>query len=174
MKILLVELEAHFPQSSHLKTELNAIFKKELSLHHSILRIPHEFFNLQKQKWDAERIIGFLHEKFQKTQEGKFMVLALFPYDLYADSLNFVYGLGERGGNYAVISYFRLSEHFYGRNADEKLFSGRILKEAMHEIGHMAGIEHCRNKKCVMAFSPNIIFVDRKKAEFCGRCKLFL
>ena len=101
------------------------------------------------------------------------MVLALVPYDIFADALNFVFGLGERGGNFAVVSYFRLDPSL-GNRKDEKLFRERIVKEAVHEVGHMMGLEHCRNKRCVMTFSPNLLFVDKKTPDFCERCKFLL
>ncbi|MFH1750355.1 MAG: archaemetzincin family Zn-dependent metalloprotease [Candidatus Micrarchaeota archaeon] len=174
MRILLVELESHFPLSTFLKAQLQKKFGMEVTLNHRLLHVPHDFFDIHKLKWDAEKIISFLHGNFHAKQEGKFMVLAVFPYDMFADSLNFIYGLGERGGNYAVMSHFRLDEKYYGRAHSDKLFKERVLKEAIHEIGHIAGIEHCRSKKCVMTFSPNIIFVDRKGSDFCERCRLFL
>lgn len=174
MKILLVELERHFPHLGDLKAELHRIFGMEVSVHSRLVQMPHENFNAKNQKWDAAAIIWHLRGEFDPKREGKFMVMALSPYDLYADSLSFVYGLAEKSGNYAVLSYFRLDERFYGRRHSEKLFRDRVLKEALHEIGHLAGLEHCKSKKCVMTFSPNIIYVDRKKAEFCERCKMFL
>src|SRR3989344_1312445 len=174
MNILLVELESHYDHITQLKAELHRVFGMQVTLHHALLHVPQEIFITDRQKWDAEKIIGYLHGRFNSAEGGKFMVLAIFPYDLFANGLNFVYGLGERGGNFAVMSQFRLDENYYGRRRGEKKVRERTLKEAMHEIGHLAGIEHCPNKKCVMTFSPHILFVDRKKAEFCARCQLFL
>ncbi|HIC98260.1 MAG TPA: matrixin family metalloprotease, partial [Pyrodictiaceae archaeon] len=45
----------------------------------------------------------------------------------------------------------------YGLPADKELFKLRALKEAMHEIGHVLGLLHCTDKRCVMHFSNSII-----------------
>ncbi len=174
MKILLVELETHFRYCNYLKAQLKKVFDMEINEYSKVLYVPHTAFNQGKKKWDGVRILSFVKKQFDKTREGKFIVLALFPYDVYADSLNFVYGLGEDNGNYALLSYFRLDERFYGREENESIFKKRLLKETIHEIGHVLGIDHCKNKRCVMSFSPNMLFVDRKATEFCRNCAMLL
>ncbi|MFH0972274.1 MAG: archaemetzincin family Zn-dependent metalloprotease [Candidatus Micrarchaeota archaeon] len=171
MHLLIVEFDSHSKHLSDLKQELHKRFGVAVSAHHSLMHS--DAFIPQKRKWDAEKILNQLQSEFSSTREGKFMVLALVPYDIFADALNFVFGLGERGGNFAVISYFRLDPAL-GNMKDEKLFRERIVKEAVHEVGHMMGLEHCRNKRCVMTFSPNLLFVDKKTPEFCERCKFLL
>ncbi|MFH0971328.1 MAG: archaemetzincin family Zn-dependent metalloprotease [Candidatus Micrarchaeota archaeon] len=174
MRLLLVEVERHFPLMATLKSELSLAFKKEIITHHKTFIVEPSCFNHRKHKWDGGKILAQLRGEFRKTRAGQFMVLGIFPYDMYVDSLNFVYGLAEKNGNYAIVSAFRLGEGFYGKHQNEKLYSQRILKEALHEVGHMMGLEHCKNKKCVMSFSPNILFVDKKGSEFCERCEFLL
>ena len=174
MKILLVQLEGAFPNVKSLSSKLSELFGMETAIYFGIIKIPSSFFNLKKRKWDAEKIISMLREHFSKTREGNFLVLGLCHEDIFADSLNFVYGLGEKNGNFGVISSFRLNPTFYNESMNAKLFEERALKEATHEIGHMLNLDHCKNKRCVMSFSPNIIFVDRNEPEFCEKCKCLL
>lgn len=174
MKVTLVEFEQPFPHLDFLKAALQRIFGMEIGRHNRIVPVPHAYFSLRRDKWDAGRVLGSLQAEFSGKRAGEFMMLGLFPHDLYANSLNFVFGLAEKGGNNAAISYFRLEPKYYGDRADDALFRGRVLKEAVHEIGHMMGLGHCASKKCVMSFSPNILFVDRKTAEFCERCRFAL
>lgn len=174
MKLHLVEFESPYPGLRQLKSDLLGVFKFEISVHEKILKAPNEYFNQRKAKWNAQALLFQLREEFLKRREGKFMVLGIFPNDMYADGLNFVYGLSERNGTFSVISHFRLDEKFYGRHFDQKILSERVTKEAIHEIGHMLNLPHCTNKKCVMSFSPNIFFVDRKTANFCDKCKKFI
>ncbi len=102
------------------------------------------------------------------------IVLGVTEVDLYADGLNFVFGEAEVGGNRAIISLYRLRPEFYGEEPDNNLLKLRALKEAMHEIGHVLGLLHCNDPKCVMHFSNSIIDTDLKDWRFCERCRCIL
>jgi archaemetzincin len=92
-------------------------------------------------------------------------VLAVTEVDLYAEPLNFVFGQAEIGGRAAVISLHRL------RSPDRELFYLRVLKEALHELGHTRGLNHCADSSCVMHFSNTLADTDRKGPGFCSRCE---
>lgn len=83
--------------------------------------------------------------------------------DLYVPGLNFVFGLAYK--NSAVISLVRL------KSENKEQYFGRALKEAVHEIGHLMGLLHCPNAKCVMHFSNCLGDTDYKKEDLCGECK---
>jgi len=97
-------------------------------------------------------------------------VLGVTTRDLYVPGLNFVFGEAHCPGKIAAISLFRLNPKFYGQSADNQLFYERAVKEAVHEVGHMLGLLHCRNSSCVMFFSNSILDTDRKKSTFCEKC----
>lgn len=94
-------------------------------------------------------------------------VLGVVDLDLYVPGMNFVFGEARCPGRVAVISTYRLqpagSDHL-------DLFESRIVKEAVHEIGHMLGLKHCSKASCVMHFSESIADTDRKKDRFCSEC----
>ena len=49
----------------------------------------------------------------------------------------------------------------------------RILKEILHEVGHLIlGPDHCLNNSCVMRFSKDIKEIDDKSNELCEPCKI--
>ncbi|MGB9842483.1 MAG: matrixin family metalloprotease, partial [Candidatus Bathyarchaeales archaeon] len=75
-------------------------------------------------------------------------------------------------GKAAIISLWRLKPEFYGDTPDMTLFSARVLKEAVHELGHTLGLRHCSRGSCVMYFSNSIIDTDRKQSLFCDQCYL--
>jgi archaemetzincin len=104
-----------------------------------------------------------------KSYPVKETTLFITEHDLFADQLNFVFGEAELGGKRAIISLYRLKPEFYGMKDDE-LFKERALKEAMHELGHVFGLIHCRNFGCVMLFSNSILDTDRKGWKYCDEC----
>ena len=102
--------------------------------------------------------------------EAKY-ALAIADLDLYVPQLNFVFGLADRAAAHAIIALPRLRQSFYGLPDDTSLFCGRVVKEAVHELGHVQGLEHCRDRRCVMAFSNSLADTDHKGQEFCEKCK---
>ncbi|WP_202320119.1 archaemetzincin family Zn-dependent metalloprotease [Archaeoglobus neptunius] len=94
------------------------------------------------------------------------ITLGVVDLDIYAEGLNFVFGEAELFGKRAVVSVYRLKSN------DSRLTAERLVKEAVHEIGHVLGLRHCKNRNCVMSFSNNIFDVDRKGSEFCRNCAM--
>lgn len=105
---------------------------------------------------------------------GRAIVLGVTEADLYAEGLNFVFGQADPRGGVAVISLARLRQEFYGGQPEEELFLERALKEAVHETGHLLGLRHCPDVRCVMHFSNSLPDTDRKGAAFCPACKAAL
>lgn len=93
-------------------------------------------------------------------------VLAVTDLDLFADGLNFVFGMAQSPGKAAVVSLHRLR---WG--ADEATFRIRAVKESVHELGHTLGLGHCRNPGCVMHFSNSLADTDRKGPMMCAACR---
>lgn len=90
----------------------------------------------------------------------------LTEYDLYIENFNFCFGLAY--GNVAIVSTYRL------RDKDKYLYHGRLRKELSHEVGHLLGLKHCSNSKCVMYFSNTILDTDMKSEDLCPNCKSIL
>jgi archaemetzincin len=102
---------------------------------------------------------------------GEEMILGVTGVDLTAPGLNFVFGLADPRGRVAVISLARLYPEFYGQPRDPRLFKARAVKESVHELGHLLGLDHCPDPACVMAFSNSLADTDRKGPGFCRRCR---
>lgn len=98
------------------------------------------------------------------------VVLGVTRADLYVPILSFVFGEAQLDGGAAVISSFRLREEFYGLPSDYARLEERLLKEALHEIGHTRGLRHCDDWRCVMSSSHRVERVDLKESEFCPTC----
>ena len=99
------------------------------------------------------------------------LVLGVTALDLFVPRLNFVFGLAELQQNCAIISVARLDPRFYNQAPDLALLQERALKEAIHELGHLLGLPHCRDSRCIMFFSNTLADTDRKGPGFCRACR---
>ncbi len=129
------------------------------------LPAPEYAYDPRRRQYAAEAILERLHPGRAER------VLGVVDLDLYVPQLNFVFGLADHRGRRAVIALPRLRESFYGAPDDEALFLARVVKEAVHELGHTYRLGHCRNRRCVMAFSNSLADTDYKGSEFCARCR---
>ena len=66
-------------------------------------------------------------------------------------------------GKAAVISLHQL-------RGKKELYHMRAFKEAVHELGHTMGLDHCKKKSCVMHLSDTLADTDFKNAEYCRLC----
>src|SRR6185503_19335554 len=88
-------------------------------------------------------------------------VLGVADVDLYAPGLNFVFGQADGERRVAVFSMARL------RGAGAERVRARAATEAVHELGHAYGLDHCDDPHCVMWFSNTLAESDRKGSRFC-------
>lgn len=98
-------------------------------------------------------------------------ILAVTSLDLYVPVLTFVFGEAQLAGNCAIVSTHRLREEVYGLPPNPPLLAERLLKEAVHELGHTFGLRHCDDWRCVMTSSHAVEWLDVKTAEFCVKCR---
>ena len=131
--------------------------------------IPGDAFNPGRGQYCSRLILSRLPELIKPGKQDK--VLAVADVDLYAEGLNFVFGEAEFGGPFAVISLTRLRQSFYALPENKALFLERTVKEAVHELGHVFGLEHCPDPGCAMHFSNSLSDTDRKGASFCSKCR---
>lgn len=98
-------------------------------------------------------------------------VLGVTDVDIYAPDLHYVFGQARIMGREGVISLTRLREEFYGKIPSREVLLRRARVEAVHELGHTFGLEHCHNHHCVMFLSNGIAHTDRKSDEYCEVCR---
>ena len=116
---------------------------------------------------------AILDQLAQKAPIDALKVLAITQVDLFIPILTHVYGEAQLGGKACIVSTIRLNEGHEALNTQEPFFS-RIVKEAIHELGHTFQLRHCREHTCLMHYCRNERDVDRKSDQLCRYCKILL
>lgn len=110
-------------------------------------------------------------QRLERACDPDARVLGVTTCDLFVPVLTFVFGEAQLDGNCAAVSLARLREESYGLPASEALLRERLLKEAVHELGHTFGLRHCVDWRCVMTSSHAVERLDVKTADFCAQCR---
>jgi archaemetzincin len=124
-------------------------------------------YNPQRRQYHSTEL---LKKILQKPPGKGWKVLGVTEMDLYIPVLTFVFGEALVANGGAVVSAHRLHQEFYGMPPDRELLHERLLKEALHELGHTYGLRHCPDYSCVMSASYGVERIDLKRADFCSTC----
>lgn len=124
------------------------------------------FFDPARRQYNGNELM----KEVEKLVPGHQKVLALFNVDLFIPILTYIFGQAMLNGRIGIVSAYRLSNERYGLEADPALFFDRLVKEVMHELGHMLGLIHCHSPLCVMRSSTYVEDIDQKHSYFCKLC----
>ena len=108
--------------------------------------VPSWAFNEKREQCYAPALLSLLNEK---------PCIWIIDIDIYTNGMNFIFGIA--GGGRAIVSSYRLDS------------IQMIEKEVIHEIGHVFGLSHCKNR-CVMQFSNCLEEAMEKPSQFCQEC----
>ena len=128
---------------------------------------PVPAYDPSRNQYDSSFLLAALLGTFPSHQ-GK--ILAVTGSDLFVPVLTYVFGEAQLDGVAALVSSHRLDERFYGMPENAVLFEHRLIKEAVHELGHTFGLVHCRRSDCVMHSSTAVEEIDMKSENFCREC----
>ncbi len=105
------------------------------------------------------------------NHEPGVVVLGLTEADLYAPGLNYVLGEADMPGNTAIVSLAYLRPTTPGATISRSHLQERAVKVAIHEVGHLFGLVHCREAGCVMQFANSAAMVDAAPRKLCPACQ---
>jgi len=167
----MILLVAITPAGNSVMTELSELIRKVFAQPVSTMRstpLDGSFaFNSSRNQYNSTSMLSAMLERFDDF-EGK--ILGITGGDLFVPVLTYVFGEAQFEGKAAVVSSHRLREEFYGLEPDENILKSRLLKEAIHELGHTFGLIHCANYLCVMHSSTGVEDIDMKTERFCEDC----
>jgi len=159
---------------SLLTKELSTVFKNAaIDVIEEILSLPVSAYDPQRRQWSSPQILSYLNAS--SSYQSYTRVLGVADLDAYVPGLNFVFGEAQLYGKFCIIYLPRL-RLFIGTSAQDplQLFYDRVVKEAVHELGHTFGLKHCPKASCVMHFSNSIFDTDLKSRYFCKDCSALL
>ena len=95
---------------------------------------------------------------------GEDWILALTTLPLVSGTGDRVFGEAVVGGVGAVVSVNALG------HGDDARLRHRVVACAVHEVGHLAGLDHCADPACAMYPSRDLADTDRKGPGMCAGC----
>jgi archaemetzincin len=122
------------------------------SFRNDVLEVIPPAYSAERKQYNAASLLEYMSRMKQAD-----IALWLVDKDIYTKDTSFVFGYAAKHYG-AVLSVYRLKT--------EEL----ILKEALHEAGHIIGLAHCENR-CFMRFSSCLEDVRMKPVRLCDSCK---
>lgn len=128
------------------------------------IEIPHLVGRAQA---DADRLLERL-EALERP--GGTVAVGLTAEDIGHPIFTHFFGRARHDGRAVLVSVARLDPGFYGLPDDHGLTAHRAALEALHELGHVAGLPHCDDWDCLMRFAPSVDAIDNRGEAFCDTC----
>jgi archaemetzincin len=125
---------------------------------------PENTYYKPRNRYRADSIIKNLKNHIGKDS----VIVGLSHFDISTTKNGIkdwgIMGLGYRPGKSCVVSDFRVSV----KNKNQQFY-----KLVLHELGHTAGLPHCKVKTCLMRDAEGGNPLDEEK-DFCKNCAKFL
>lgn len=128
---------------------------------------PKYAFNKDRRQYHSTAILRRL-TALREASDG--FVLGIADVDLFTPERPYVFGEADRESGTAIVSLARLREPTTGP-VDSDVLRRRGQVEALHEVGHLAGLSHCDDVKCLMFFAATVADADRKAMSLCNDCR---
>ena len=155
--------------SNRISREIYRIFGYKTETH-SLLKDVEFVLDNDRLQYHSTPI---LEKLAQESPSNAIKVLAIAEADLFIPILTHVYGEAQMGGKACVVSTQRLKEGLSPAEKPEG-FRRRLVKEAIHELGHTFRLRHCKDPSCIMHYCRSVKDVDKKSNDLCRYCRIML
>ena len=162
-KIILVILSQIDPQiSTMLEQSLVKTFCRPVEISYELTNLDFAYDKVRNQYMSP-----ILLARLRRMKKGRGdKIIAVTDLDLYSTGYDFIYGEADMKAGVASLSINRL----IGEASDLNLNIERIIREATHEMGHLFGLGHCRDRQCVMCTCTCLAEVDAAQGGLCPDC----
>ena len=136
----------------------------------SPLALPRVGYRPRREQYRADALL----DRIDRTVAGDSpSVVGVTTADIFVPDFNFLFGLSYLGRRSAIVSVARLGplRSTSSRMTLRSRLVRRASKIAIHELGHGLGLDHCRERGCVMRYSDNVADLDRESSAFGPRCR---
>ncbi len=123
----------------------------------------------ERNQYSSSKILDLLDKN---APPDCIKIVAITEKDLFIPILTYVYGEARLNGRPCIVSIQRLVTGLE-LEAVSKGYK-RIVKEAIHELGHTFNLRHCKDPACLMHYCRNLEDVDRKTNQYCRYCNILL
>jgi archaemetzincin len=166
-KIVLLMLSGVDPRFSNaLCQNLKNTFNHHVEIINKVHSLKYAYDTVRKQ-YESPLLLSYLR-RIRKNRGDK--ILAIVDVDLYSPGYDFVYGEADINAGVATLSINRLISKEQNIPSNFNLYLERIIREATHEIGHLYGLGHCPDQKCVMRTCTCLPEVDAAGGGLCVTC----
>lgn len=147
-----------------IKSSISELLSSKIILRKDKIELE-KYFNPERGQYNAGEILS----EFDINNTTNLTIL-ITSVDLYIPIFTYVFGLAKLNGSIAIVSSYRLRPEFYGLPPDDHLLKRRLIKEVIHELGHLLNLRHCSDFRCVMTSSNTADDLDIKGMQFCDSC----
>lgn len=167
-------------QLKNIQYNLKGFFKKKIIVLKPI-EIPDRFRSPYEKRFSADSLLNMLSDLKNDSFAEMIGITHQDIYELKAVEVNrenrlastFIYnrirGLAFVNESVCIVSDFTL------RSADLKLWSNRVNKAILHEVGHNLGLKHCNVDSCLMLeLNGSIVNLNIQGGGYCDNCKKVL
>jgi archaemetzincin len=150
-----------------LKQHLEQTFNRLIDTRYKIGNLEYAY-EADRKQYKSPKILS----RLQRVKRGpRDKIMGVVDVDLYSPGYDFVYGEAKISSGVATLSIYRLRPKSHSGHSGLKVFRQRVIREALHEVGHLHGMDHCNKPKCVMRACTCLAEVDKAGNEFCSECK---
>ncbi len=152
-----------------LKIKLESWYKIKVHILKKV-SLPSNAYYSARGRYNADSLLTFLDNLSQSRKEYLLGVTGKDISIMKKEGINWgIMGYGFQPGNACVVSTYRLKR---GKVSLKQLHE-KLLKVALHELGHNFGLPHCPVQTCFLVDAEGRDKLE-SEVEFCKKCQNYL